>query len=149
MEVRNLEQVGLEELLSVINLAFSDYIVPLKWTLEILKSKIESEDVKLTLSTGVFDADKMVACMLHGIRDTDDRLIVYNATTGVIPDYRGKGLVAKMYDSLLPELKKLQVKKMVLEVITENHSAIKAYEKWDTLLPENWTAIMENFISKK
>ncbi|MNK06014.1 ribosomal-protein-alanine N-acetyltransferase [compost metagenome] len=129
MEVRNLEQVGLEELLSVINLSFSDYIVPLKWTLEILKSKIESEDVKMTLSTGVFDADKMVACMLHGIRNTDDGLMVYNAATGVIPDYRGKGLVAKMYDHLLPELKKLQVKKMILEVITGNHSAIKAYEK--------------------
>ncbi len=94
-----------------------------------MKFKIVAEDIKLRLSRGVFNADKMVGCMLHGLRNTDKGLIVYNAATGIIPDYRGRGLVSEMYDHLLPELKKLQVKKMVLEVITGNHSAIKAYEK--------------------
>lgn len=131
MEIKNLEDVELEKLVSVINLSFSDYIVPLQMTLEKLESKIIAEDIKLKLSTGVFDADKMVGCMLHGLRDSDQGLVVYNAATGVIPDYRGRDLVRKMYAHLLPELQKLQVKKMMLEVITVNHAAIKAYEKME------------------
>lgn len=129
MEIRNLENIGLDKLVSVINLSFSDYIVPFQLSLEKLKTKIMAEDVKMKLSLGVFDGDEMVAVMLHGLRDTEEGLVVYNAATGVIPDYRGRGLVREMYEFLLPELKKLQVKKMVLEVITENHPAIKAYEK--------------------
>ncbi|WP_367867714.1 GNAT family N-acetyltransferase [Pedobacter sp. WC2423] len=129
MEIRNLENIDLEKLVSVINLSFSDYIVPMQLNLEKLKSKIVAEDVKLELTRGVFDEGQMVGIMLHGLRESEQGLIVYNAATGVIPDYRGKGLVREMYAHLLPELKKLQVKKMVLEVITGNHSAIKAYEK--------------------
>lgn len=106
MEIKNLENIDLEKLVSVINLSFSDYIVPFQLTLEKLKSKIVAEDIKLKLSTGVFDADKMVGCMLHGLRDSNNGLMVYNAATGVIPDYRGRGLVSEMYDHLLPELKK-------------------------------------------
>lgn len=82
MEVRNLEQIGLEKLLSVINLAFSDCIVPLKWTLEILKSKIESEDVKLTLSTGAFDADKMVA-YVYNVDHTADSTLGFLKSMGL------------------------------------------------------------------
>lgn len=129
MEIKSLENIELEKLVGVINLSFSDYIVPLQMTLEQLKSKIVAEDIKLKLSTGVFEGDEMVGCMLHGLRDSDQGPLVYNAATGVIPDYRGRGLVREMYTYLLPELKKLQVKKMMLEVITGNHPAIKAYEK--------------------
>ncbi|MBC8988149.1 GNAT family N-acetyltransferase [Pedobacter sp. N36a] len=129
MEIKNLENIDLEKLVAVINLSFSDYIVPLQLNLEILKAKIKAEDIKLELSLGVFDGDEMVGCMLHGLRDTEEGLTVYNGATGVIPDQRGKGLVRKMYEYLLPELKKLEVRKMVLEVITGNHPAIKAYEK--------------------
>ena len=129
MEIKDLENIELEKLVSVINLSFSDYIVPLQMTLELLKSKIVAEDIQLKLSTGVFDGDKIVGCMLHGLRDSDQGRVVYNAATGVISDYRGRGLVREMYTYLLPELKKLQVKKMMLEVITGNHAAIKAYEK--------------------
>ncbi|WP_197286358.1 GNAT family N-acetyltransferase [Pedobacter sp. PACM 27299] len=129
MEVKNLENIDLEKLVAVINLSFSDYIVPLQLNLEILKAKIKAEDIKMELSMGVFDGDEMLGCMLHGLRDTEEGLTVYNGATGVIPSHRGRGLVRKMYEHLLPELKKLEVKNMVLEVITGNHPAIKAYEK--------------------
>lgn len=129
MEVKNLENIDLEKLVAVINLSFSDYIVPLQLNLEILKAKIKAEDIKMELSMGVFDGDEMLGCMLHGLRDTEEGLTVYNGATGVIPSHRGKGLVRKMYEHLLPELKKLEVKHMVLEVIAGNHPAIKAYER--------------------
>lgn len=129
MEVKNLENIELEKLVSAINLSFSDYIVPMQLNLEQLKSKIAAEDLQLKLSRGVFDGDQLVGIMLHGLRDGDQGLRVYNGATGVIPEYRGRGLVAEMYGHLLPELSSLQVKKMMLEVIIGNHAAIKAYEK--------------------
>lgn len=129
MEIKNLEGITTEELVAVFNLSFSDYIVPFQLTLEQLESKIASEDIKLDLSLGVFDSDKIVGFMLHGLRVDDSGSTVYNAGTGVIPDYRGQGLVGKMYEELIPQLKVLHVRKMVLEVIQENQSAVRAYEK--------------------
>ncbi|WP_428229567.1 GNAT family N-acetyltransferase [Flavobacterium sp.] len=129
MEIKNLKNINLEEIVSIINLSFSDYIVPLQLNLEQLKSKIDAENITPELSKVVFDGDKIVGVMLHGLRKSDKELIVYNAATGVAPDYRGKGLVNQMYNALLPQLKELEVQKMVLEVIEGNHSAIRAYEK--------------------
>ncbi|MCT2409083.1 GNAT family N-acetyltransferase [Chryseobacterium antibioticum] len=129
MEIKNLEGVTIEELVAVFNLSFSDYIVPFQLTLEQLKSKIEAEDIKPDLSLGVFDSGKIVGFMLHGLRIDDSGSTVYNAGTGVIPDYRGQGLVGKMYEELIPQLKALHVRKMVLEVIKENQPAVRAYEK--------------------
>lgn len=129
MKVQNLGNIDLEEIVSIINLSFSDYIVPLQLNLEQLKSKIETENIKPELSKVVYDGDKIVGVMLHGLRKSDKGSIVYNAATGVAPAYRGKGLVNKMYHALLPQLEQLQVQKMVLEVIEGNHSAIRAYEK--------------------
>ncbi|STC99009.1 GNAT family N-acetyltransferase [Chryseobacterium carnipullorum] len=129
MKIKNLEGITTEELVDVFNLSFSDYIVPFQLTMEQLESKIEAEDIRLDLSLGVFDSDRIVGFMLHGLRMEESELAVYNAGTGVIPDYRGKGLVGKMYEELIPQLKALNVKKMVLEVIQENWPAIRAYEK--------------------
>jgi ribosomal protein S18 acetylase RimI-like enzyme len=129
MEIKSLENVNLNDLLDVINLSFSDYIVPFSLTLEQLQSKINAEGIKLDLSIGVYGEDKLVGFMLHALNTANTEFIAYNAATGVIPDYRGKGLVGKMYDVLVPKLEKLGVKQMVLEVIEGNHPAIRVYEK--------------------
>ncbi|PQA92983.1 hypothetical protein B0A69_12520 [Chryseobacterium shigense] len=129
MQIKSLEKVTMEDLTAVFNLSFSDYIVPFQLTLEQLKSKIEAEDIRPGLSLGVFDSDRIVGFMLHGLRIDESGSAVYNAGTGVIPEYRGKGLVGKMYEELIPRLKALNVKKMVLEVIRENKPAVRAYEK--------------------
>lgn len=131
MNINTLENVEIEDIVNVLNLSFSDYIVPLQLNLEQLNFKISTENIKLNLSIGIFEADRLVGFMLHALNDLDGKLVAYNAATGVILNYRGQGLVAKMYDFLLPKLKVLNVKHMVLEVITVNASAIKAYEKMD------------------
>ncbi|MCC9070546.1 GNAT family N-acetyltransferase [Flavobacterium sp. F-65] len=129
MEINTLEKVEIDSIVEVLNASFSDYIVPLQLNSEQLKAKIVAENIKLDLSIGVFSSDKLVGFMLHAVNEFDGQLIAYNAATGVIPDYRGQGLVTKMYDYLLPKLKDLGVKEMVLEVIVGNNAAIRAYEK--------------------
>jgi ribosomal protein S18 acetylase RimI-like enzyme len=129
MELNTLEKVGIDRIVDVLNLSFLDYIVPLQLNSEQLEAKIVAENIKLDLSIGVFSSGKLVGFMLHAVNKLDGKLVAYNAATGVIPDYRGQGLVAKMYDYLLPKLKALGVIEMVLEVIVGNNAAIRAYEK--------------------
>jgi len=129
MTVKTLADVSISQIAEAINLSFSDYIVPFQLNAEQLQHKMIQEDVRLDLSIGVFDDDALVGIMLHGLRKQENNWVAYNAATGVAPNERGKGLVRKMYDFLIPKLKELQVKDMVLEVIEGNEPAIKAYEK--------------------
>lgn len=129
MEISTLEHTPLEDITDVLNHSFSDYIVPLKLTEEQLRFKMTAEDIRTDLSYGVFLSGRLVGFMLHGLRESVSGLTAYNAATGVIPEFRGKGLTAGMYAELEPKLRRLGVKHMVLEVISTNTSAIKAYEK--------------------
>ena len=129
MTVKTLADIDIPQMAEAINQSFADYIVPFQLNAEQLQYKIIQEDVDLDLSVGVFDDDALVGIMLHALRKNDGHLVAYNAATGIIPTYRGKGLVGKMYDFLIPKLQALQVQKMVLEVIEGNEPAIKAYEK--------------------
>lgn len=129
MTLHTLENSKIEDIVEVLNASFSDYIVPMQVNLHQLIEKIHTENIQLNLSIGVFSKGKLVGFMLHALNELDGKLHAYNAATGVIPTFRGQGLVAKMYDFLLPKLNELAAKEMVLEVIVGNDPAIRAYEK--------------------
>lgn len=130
MELRRLSGEDIPDLLSTINGAFADYIVPFQLNAEQLQFKMTTEDILPEYSTGVFEAGKMIACIMHGLREIDGKLVAYNAGTGVLPEWRGKGLVGKMYEHVLPFLQAQKAQQIVLEVIETNQSAIRAYEKY-------------------
>lgn len=109
MEIITLENSRIDSIVDIFNQSFSDYLVRLQLNLEQLEFKIFAENVKLDLSVGVFLSGKLIGFMLHALKDVDGKLVAYNAATGVVPNYRGKGLVGKMYDFLLPKLKMLDV----------------------------------------
>ena len=129
MQIRKLTQQDIPDLLNVINGAFADYIVPYQLNTEQLKFKMASENILLEWSVGVFEAEKPVAFIMHGVRIADGKTVVYNAGTGVVPEYRGQGLVGKMYDYIQPFFEENKVNQLVLEVLECNQSAIRAYEK--------------------
>jgi len=78
---------------------------------------------------GAFKENKLVGFVLHGLREIDNKQIIYNGGTGVIPSERGQGLTYKMYNFMLPQLRNLGVSEVMLEVIANNVPAIKVYEK--------------------
>lgn len=128
MEIRNLKNINVEELLTVFNRSFSDYVVPFHLSLEQLQLKIETEKIDMNLSVGVFESDKLEGFVLQAWKEENGQHIIYNAGTGITREYRGKGLVRKMYDFIMPVLKERKADVLVLEVIDRNTPAIRTYE---------------------
>ncbi|REC62776.1 GNAT family N-acetyltransferase [Chryseobacterium pennae] len=128
MEFKTLANVNIEELLAVFNHSFSDYIVPFHLTKEVLVSKIETEKLDMNLSVGAFEGGKLVSFILQAEKLEKGQKIIYNGGTGVVPESRGKGLVRKMYDFIIPILKERNADILLLEVIEGNAAAIRAYE---------------------
>lgn len=129
MTFLTLEKISTDELLEVFNHSFSDYLVPFHLTKEQLENKIKSENIRMDLSAGVFENNKLAGFVLHGYDVINNIATAYNGGTGVIPDLRGKGLTGKMYEYVIPVLKQKGIKKITLEVIQENKPAIQVYQK--------------------
>ena len=55
--------------------------------------------------------------------------MLYNAGTGVSPEYRGHGITEKMYSFGLPHFRGMGIANIMLEVITNNLPAVKVYKR--------------------
>lgn len=107
--------------------AFSDYKVPLQMTEVQFKNHLAQNAVDLSLSVGACDNEKIVGFTLNGFGVWHGKKTVYDAGTGVIPDYRNKGIGRTMFEFLLPTLKEKGFDQMLLEVISDNNNAIHLY----------------------
>lgn len=76
-----------------------------------------------------YDGDRLVGFTLIGIDTVEDDLTAYDAGTGIVPDFRGKGLAKAMFDHALPILRSRGVTRFLLKVLQSNEPAIKAYQK--------------------
>lgn len=129
MLIRQLTQADKPQLHATLNAAFADYITPFQLNEAQFESKLHAESVSLPHSVGVFIGDKLVAFIMHALRTVEGQQRIYNSGTGVLPAYRGQALVGKMYAYSLPILQEQGIVAMQLEVIENNHAAIRAYEK--------------------
>ncbi|MFL9836290.1 GNAT family N-acetyltransferase [Flavobacterium sp. ST-75] len=126
---KTLESTAIPQLLEVFNSAFSDYAIPMKLDESFFCRKLFTEGVSLSHSAGVFDGDKLVAFIFHGMDEFNGSKNVFNAATGVIPSHRGQRLVEQMYNYMLPVLHKEGYNHHQLEVLEGNDKAERAYEK--------------------
>ncbi|NQX39525.1 Ribosomal protein S18 acetylase RimI [Pedobacter steynii] len=128
LQFKNLENIPPDILLETFNESFSDYFVRLQLTREQLERKLISDSIDLSLSAGVFESEKLIGFILHGIALVNGEKAAYNAGTGVIPSKRGQQLTKLMYQFILPSLEAAGVKNCYLEVMEQNIQAIKSYE---------------------
>lgn len=129
MEIKSLEQTPIEEILETLNLAFSDYFVPINFTLDYVNERWKASGVNYSLSFGVFDQNRLVGFLIHAINFYGNEKVAYNASTGIIPSHRRKGLLTKLYETAIPVLRENGIIKSTLECITKNERAISAYQK--------------------
>ncbi len=109
--------------------AFSDYIVPLQMTEDQFKNHIAQNAVNINLSVGAFYKEKLVGYTLNGFGNWNGKKTAYDAGTGIIPEYRRKGIGKNIFKFLIPKLKALNIEQMLLEVISNNEAAIDLYRK--------------------
>ncbi len=110
--------------------AFENYYVKVSTDHDYWINRWKAARVDYGLSAGIFDNNKLVGFILHGI-DTDDNgiLTAFNCATGILPEYRKRGFVQELYQYLFPMLKEEGVQKCGLEVITQNDIACQSYER--------------------
>lgn len=129
MKIKTLKNIDTEIILEAFNTSFSDYFIPFHLSLEQLKSKIKADKIHLDYSVGVFENKELVGFILHGFDIVNNKRVIYNGGTGVVPQKRGYGLTKQMYDFILPKLREQKINYLLLEVISNNIQAIKSYEK--------------------
>ncbi len=126
--IKTLEHTTPDKIVEVFNESFSDYIVPLKLSIAQLENKIQNDGIRLRFSPGAFEGDRLVGFILHGYDMINNKPVIYNAGTGVIPSQRGQKLTSELYSFILPILRSEGVSKIQLEVITGNLPAIRTYQ---------------------
>ena len=109
--------------------AFTDYVEPFDLTFDEFKYMIERRGCDLKLSFGAFHNSKLVGFTLNGIGLWNGKLTAYDTGTGIIKDFRKKGIATRMFNESLPILRKNNIKQYLLEVICTNIGAYELYKK--------------------
>lgn len=110
--------------------SFKDYHVDMSYmTLERMIRRTRMDRVNFELSVGAFYNNDLIGFLLVGIDQYKSQLCAYDAGTGVIKEFRGKGITGELFNFAKPKLKFVGIEKFILEVIQDNNPAIKAYEK--------------------
>src|SRR5205807_2562 len=111
-----LDEAYFSRLYDAFILAFSDYVVPFALTEVQFRNHIVLNAVDLDSTIGCVDGENLIGFSLNGFGEWLGKSTVYDAGTGVIPDFRRQGVSQKMFDLMLPIFKEKGVEQCLLEV---------------------------------
>ena len=129
ISIKSLSGVSVERIYDAFVNAFSDYVEPFNLSFEQLKYMIERRGFNLDLSFGAFNKNELVGFTLNGIGDWNGILTAYDTGTGIIKEFRKKGIATKLFNESLPVLRENNIAQYLLEVIRTNTSAYELYRK--------------------
>jgi GNAT superfamily N-acetyltransferase len=115
---------GFEAALEVLNLGFSDYLIPIHLDIQGFHQMVRVDGIDLALSQVVIRDGKGVGVALIAHRGWSSRL----AGMAIIPGARGKQTGRWMMDRLVCAAKERGDHRMELEVIIGNDPAVHLYE---------------------
>ncbi len=127
---KSLVNVSFKELHNTFVDAFSDYAVDVSYmTPDVIQNRAIKNGYDPETSVGIFNDTKLVGFTLVGIDKHYENPAAFDIMTGLVKDYRGKGIAKEMFEFIKPKLKEKNIEEFYLEVLQENKSAIKAYQK--------------------
>jgi ribosomal protein S18 acetylase RimI-like enzyme len=126
-EIRPLTDNSIDCLFTAREAAFKGYVRT--WSKAEYEKMLNRRGYVPSLSFGAFDGTQLVSFTLNGIGLFNGTRAAYDTGTGTIPEYRGKGLAAKIFVASLPFLKQAGMEQYVLEVLLDNSKAISVYSK--------------------
>ncbi len=122
-------EVTYSQMFEAFSLGFSDYILPMSMKEEeFVEHFFGPEGNTLEHSFIAFDDSHPIGLILGGIRVFDGMKTMRCGTLCLAPDYRGKGISIHLYEMHKATAEACNCKQLFLEVITENHRAVKFYE---------------------
>jgi len=128
MWVKNLSEVSFETIVDCFLEAFDNYYVKMPVDRGYYRQRWKAAKVDFNCSYGMFDKDLLVGFIVHAVDQRQGRRTAFNTGTGVIPGYRGRGIVKSIYSYAFNDLAAKGIEKSSLEVISENERALAVYK---------------------
>lgn len=128
-QYKNLETVPFSQIAPCLNLAFSDYYLPIHLEEEEIPRFFAASGVDRKCSFGAFCCEEMVGFIFNSCGMYQGRSSVFDAGTGVVPAHRGKGVFTGLFHFTEQELRRQQIACYYLEVLQQNERAIQLYQK--------------------
>ncbi len=130
LTIKSLNNISIDTIHATFAEAFSDYQVDISYmTPEVMARRFTKNGFSAELSAGVFDRNRLVGFTVVGKGQFKGDFSAFDIMTGLIKDYRGKGLANQMFDVIKEQMKEQSINTFYLEVLQDNQPAIKAYEK--------------------
>jgi len=115
----------LADLVQFLNQGFEDYFVPIQFNTLTFLHMLRKDGIDLTTSQVLIVDDQPCGIGLIARRGWTSRL----AAMGIAKPMRGKGAGSWFMNELSKEARQREDREMVLEVIEQNESAVKLYQK--------------------
>jgi ribosomal protein S18 acetylase RimI-like enzyme len=129
LELRTLDKVPLERLHAAYLRAFSDYSVQVDMPLWRFRAMARRRGFRPELSVGTFAGDELVGFIMNAVRDWQGTRTGYDLCTGVVPEWRKRGVTTTAFPEALRLLRGDGVRQHLLEVIQANAPAVDLYTK--------------------
>ncbi|MBD5316493.1 MAG: GNAT family N-acetyltransferase [Bacteroides sp.] len=127
IEIRSLAGVAPEAITEAFLDAFADYAITLDAAS--LADMLKRRGARMDLSFAAMDGSRIVSFILNGIGEYGGLLTAYDTGTGTVNAYRGMGLTDRIFAASVGPLARAGVKQYLLEVLTDNHPAVKIYSR--------------------
>lgn len=125
---KRLNECKLDEVVQAWNEGFAGYFFDASMTVDMFLNRLVLEGLSPLLSIVAYDGDRPVGIVLSGIRQIRDCKMAWNGGTGVIEEYRGKGVSRALLDHALQLYREENVQLASLEAISKNERAIRLYK---------------------
>lgn len=125
LELHSVLDFGISKTASVLNLGFSDYLVPIQLDLPSFHNILRTSHIDVALSRVILQNGKAVGAALIARRGWNSRL----AGMSLIPEARNQKIGQWVMEKLITESELRGDRRMELEVIEQNEPAVRLYNK--------------------
>jgi ribosomal protein S18 acetylase RimI-like enzyme len=129
LEVKTLSNISTEIVYEAFLKAFSDYEVPMNLSFDDFKEMLIIRDINFDYSIGCFNDKELVGFIICGYREIGGKKLCYDGGTGIVKEFRRKGIASKLLSSLIDLFQSKGIDEFILEVLENNISAIDLYRK--------------------
>lgn len=126
---RKMTELSIDEAVALWNRSFEGYVVPITLTVEAYLRRMVMEGMSPEKSFAAYDGDLAIGQVLNGFRRIGGKTVGWNGGTGIIPEYRGKGVGRILMERNLELYREEGADLAVLEAFRQNTPAVRLYEK--------------------